>query len=41
MIYDIIVFENLRFPTSTRKRKARVFKNLHSGPSVFEKIRFR
>ena len=31
MIYDIIVFENLRFRTSTRKRKARVFKNLHSG----------
>ena len=31
MIYDIIVFENLRFRTSTRKRKAHVFKNLRSG----------
>ena len=31
MIYDIIVFENVRFRTSTRKQKERVFKNLHAG----------
>ena len=30
MIYDIIVFENLRFGPSTRKWEAGVFKNLHS-----------
>ena len=36
MIYDIIVFENLRFRTSTCKRKARVFKNLHSGESFWK-----
>ena len=30
MMCDIIVFENFRFRPSTRKRKADVFKNLHS-----------
>ena len=30
MIFDIIVFENLRFGPSTRKWEAGVFKNLHS-----------
>ena len=30
-MYDIIVFENLRFRPSKRKREASVFKNLHSG----------
>jgi len=34
-IRNIIVFENLLFRPSTRKRKASVFKNLH-----FENIRF-
>ena len=36
----VIVFENLLFRPSTRKRKADVFKNPLSL-SVFEKIRFR
>ena len=36
MMYDIIVFENIGFRPSTRKREAGVFKNLHSG-----KMRFR
>ena len=31
MMYDIIVFDNLRFCPSTRKRKAGVFKNVHYG----------
>ena len=30
-MYDIIVFENLRFRPSTRKRKARAFKTFHSA----------
>ena len=30
-MYDIIVFEIVRFRPSTRRRKAGVFKNLHSG----------
>ena len=30
MMYDIIVFENLGFRPSTRKRESGVFKNLHS-----------
>ena len=32
MIYDIIVFENLRFRPSTRKQKADDFKNLQLLP---------
>ena len=32
MIYDIIVFENLRFRPSTRKQKAGDFKNLQLLP---------
>ena len=31
MMHYVIVFENLRFRPSTRKRVASVFKNLHSG----------
>ena len=31
MMYDIIVFKNLRFHPSTRKREAGIFKNLHCG----------
>ena len=31
MMYDIIVFVNIPFRPFTRKRKAGVFKNLHSG----------
>ena len=30
MMYDIIVFENLGFRPSTRKRESGVFENLHS-----------
>ena len=30
MMHYIIVFENFRFHSPTRKRKAGVFKNLHS-----------
>ena len=30
-MYDIIVFENLCFCPSTRKREASVYKNLQSG----------
>ena len=41
MIYDIIVFKNLCFRPSTRKRKAGVFKaKISTLESVFEKIRF-
>ena len=38
-MYDIIVFENLRFRPSTRKRKARALK-LFTLQSVFEKDAF-
>ena len=31
LVYDIIVFENLRFRPSTRKRWTGVFKNPHTG----------
>ena len=41
MIYDIIVFKNLCFRPSTRKRKAGVFKaKISTLESVFETIRF-
>ena len=36
---DIIVFENLGFRPSTRKRESGVFKNLHSGDH-FRKLAF-
>ena len=36
---DIIVVENLRFLPSIRKRKAEVFKSLHSGDR-FKKLLF-
>ena len=39
MYTGIIVFENLCLCPSTRKRKAGVFKSLHSGER-FEKMRF-
>ena len=31
MMHDIILFENLHFRPPTRKQKAGVFENLHSG----------
>ena len=31
MMYDIIVFENLRFRPSTRKQKAGVFRDFNPG----------
>ena len=31
LMYYILVFENLRYRPSTRKRVTRVLKNLHSG----------
>ena len=37
MIYDTIVFENLRFRPSTRRQKAGVFKNFHPGWRAFLK----
>ena len=40
MMYDIIVFENLRFRLSTRKRKAGVFKNFHSGERFWKRSVF-
>ena len=41
MIYDIMVFENLRFrPFTARKREANVFKSLHFGKH-FDKMHFR
>ena len=36
MVYDIIVFEYLRFLPSIRKREAGVFKNLHSGEGLWK-----
>ena len=39
-VYDIIVFENLRFRPSTRKWKAGVFKNLHSGERFLKRSIF-
>ena len=33
-MYDIIVFENLLFRASTRKREAGVLKNVHSEDCV-------
>ena len=39
-VYDIIVFENLRFRPSTRKWKAGVFKTLHSGERFLKRSIF-
>ena len=36
MVYDIIVFEYLRFLPSTRKREAGVLENLHSGGGLWK-----
>ena len=36
MMYYIIVFENLRFRKSTRKRVARILKNLHSEERCYK-----
>ena len=41
MMYDMIVFENLRFRPFTRKRKAGVSSKISTLESVFEKMRFR
>ena len=38
-MYDIILFENLRFRPFTRKREVGVFK-ISTLESVFEKMRF-
>ena len=38
LLYDIIVFENVRFGPSTRKREAFVFKHLHFA--IFESVFF-
>ena len=35
-MYDIIVFENLRFRLSTRERMASSLKNLHSGERCYK-----
>ena len=40
MMNDIIVFENLRFRPSTRKRKAGFFRSLHSGKRFLWKDAF-
>ena len=37
MVYDIIVFEYLRFLPSTRKREAGVLENLHSGGGLLKR----
>ena len=36
MMYYIVVFENLRFRPSTRKRVASILKNLHSGKRCYK-----
>ena len=40
MMYDIILLENLGFPSVSRKREVGVFKNLHSGKRFLKRCVF-